>query len=413
MGDYICKLGTEGGEIIEKRFSSDSRDSLLKELKQRGYYILKVRSAVVSVLPGKGGRKIKHDDFIIFNQEFRALLKAGLPAVQSLEILIERQKDSELGRMLQDVRDSLLTGMSISDAFAQHKHRLPPVYISSLLAGERSGDLPEALQRFIDLAKLTNSMRKHFKRSLYYPVFLIILSSGLLTLMFVYVLPEFSKFYEGLSAELPPLTMALINSSRAVRENWLPALSGAILAAALYLVWRRTEGGRRVLGWIQFALPLVGALIHKFQLSQSFHSLAAMLRGGMPLVASLKDISVSAAHPLLAEGFETARRRVSEGETLEAAVKDTALDEDLAAEMIRVGESTGSLPEMLSSIAEFYDEEVKNKLEALLSLIEPVMLVVMAALIGSLLFAMYYPLFDLMGRIGSGTTSAPGLPGNF
>lgn len=400
MPEFICRLGTEGGEITEKRFSAESRDALKRDLEGRGYYIFKIRPAMVSLLPGAGIGKIKPDDFIIFNQEFKALLAAGLPAKQSLEILHGRQGDSELGRMLKEVREAIETGSSLSDAFAVHRKRLPAAYVSTLVAGERSGDLPDALQRFIDYSKLTNSMRKHFRRALYYPIFLLGLSAALVALMLVYVLPEFAKFYEGLEDELPAITLVFLGTANFLRNYFLIIIAVIVILFGVYLWWRRTERGERLLARLKLRMPLTGELNHKYHLTQLYFSLAVMLRGGMPLITSLEDLSSSAANPLVADGLRLAQRRVSEGDSLHSAIGGTVLDRDLAAEMIQVGERTGALPEMLDHVATFYDEEVRTRLAALLSLVEPVLLVIMAALIGTLLFSMYYPLFSLLGRVG-------------
>jgi type IV pilus assembly protein PilC len=299
------------------------------------------------------------------------------------------------------VRDDVLTGASLSDAFSDRRAALPENFIPALVAGERSGELDASLQRFIDLAKLTSSLRKNFKKALYYPIFLIILSSGVLAIMFAYVLPEFSKFYEGFHEKLPGFTVAVLGFSQMLQANFLIIIAAIILMLVSFFWWRGTEQGGRALARLKLKLPVVGDIIHKYQLSQLFHSLASMLRGGMPLISSLSDLERSAPSPIVAEDLGLARKRVSQGESLHGAIAGTVLAKDLAAEMIEVGESTGALPEMLSSVATFYDEEVQSRLGALLSLVEPVMLVVMAALIGTLLFALYYPLFNLLGRVGA------------
>jgi type IV pilus assembly protein PilC len=401
MGEFICKLGNEAGEIIEKRFAAENKGALKRDLESRGFYIFNIRPAAFTLLPGGKRGKIKQDDFIVFAQEFKALLKAGLPALQGLDILIQRQGESELGRLLQDVREDVLTGASLSDAFADRRAALPDNFVPALVAGERSGELDAALQRFIELSKLTSSLRKSFKKALYYPIFLIILSTGVLTIMFAYVLPEFSKFYEGFHEKLPAFTVAVLAFSHALQDNALYILVAFALLLFAFFWWRGTERGSKTLARLKLKFPIAGDIIHKYQLSQLFHSLASMLHGGMPLVSSLADLERSAPSTILAEDLRLARKRVSEGESLHKAIAGTMLAKDLAAEMIEVGESTGALSEMLSSVATFYDEDVQSRLGALLSLVEPVMLVVMAAIIGTLLFAMYYPLFNLLGKVGA------------
>lgn len=401
MAEFICKIGSESGEIIERRFNAETRELLQLDLEQKGYYIFSIKQAGFSLFGAGGGpKKVKPDDFIVFNQELRALLKAGLPAMRSLDILIKRQKDTALGTMLRAVRESIETGSSLSEAFSVFRDQLPTAYIATLVAGERSGNLAEAIDRFVTYAKLTNTLRKNFKKALYYPVFLISLSFGMIALMLLYVLPEFSKFYEGFEEELPGITIFVMGLAETLRSNWMFILIGLAALWLVHMWWKSTEGGRRMWARILISFPLFGDIAYKYQLSQLFHSLSVMLRGGMPLLSALNDLRKSASNPLFVDGLETAATRVSEGDSLTTAVDGTVLDTDLTTEMIEVGESTGALPDMLSNVAEFYDEEVVNRMEAMLSLLEPVLLMVMALIVGSLLFAMYYPLFNLMGNLG-------------
>lgn len=400
MADFICKLGTEAGEIIEKRFTAESEKLLQIELQQKGYYIFRIRPAGMSFFSAAAPKKIKPDAFIVFNQEMKSLLSAGLPATRSLDILIARQGQSDLGRLLKEVRDSIETGSSISEAFAMHKERLPPAYVASLVAGERSGDLAEAIERYVTYAKLVNNLRKNFQKALYYPAFLITLSAGMISLMLLYVLPEFSKFYEGFEQQLPALTLFALALANGIRDYWPAMLTGLVLFILMFRTWRATESGKRGFARFMFGIPLIGTLLHKYQMSQIFHSLSVMLKGGMPLVNCLEDLQNSSANPLFTDGLRRARQRVSEGEPLTAAIGGTVLATDMSLEMVQVGESTGALPEMLANVATFYDEEVQNRTEALLSLVEPVLLAFMAIIVGTLLFAMYYPLFNLLGNIG-------------
>ena len=219
--------------------------------------------------------------------------------------------------------------------------------------------------------------------------------------MFAYVLPEFAKFYEGFHEELPAFTLVVLGFSQMLQANILIILGAIVGMLFLFFWWKSTERGERALSRFKLKLPIAGDIIHKYQLSQMFHSLSSMLSGGMPLVTSLADLERSAPSAILADDLRLARKKVSEGASLHESISGTMLEKDLAAEMIEVGESTGALSEMLSNVATFYDEEVQSRLGALLSLVEPVMLVVMAALIGTLLFAMYYPLFNLLGRVGA------------
>jgi len=405
MAEFTCKVGSESGEIVERRFTAETKELLQLDLEQKGYYVFSIKPAGFSLFGSGGLGKIDPDDFIIFNQELRALLKAGLPAMRSLDILIKRQGKSSLGTMLRGVRDSIETGSSLSEAFAQYRDILPTAYVATLVAGERSGDLSEAINRFVHYAKLTNSLRKNFRKALYYPIFLIGLSTVMIGLMLMYVLPEFSKFYDGFDQELPMLTQVVMGIANGLREQWLLIIAGITGLVFLILWWRRTPGGKRFLARVQLGMPVIGDIAYKYNIAQLFHSLSVMLTGGMPLLSSLQDLQKSTSNPLFHSALEITGQRVSEGDSLTEAIRGTVLETDLTSEMIEVGESTGSLPDMLHNVAEFYDEEVENRMEAVLSLLEPVLLLVMAIIVSTLLFAMYYPLFNLMGNLGGTSTT--------
>jgi type IV pilus assembly protein PilC len=404
MPEYICKVGTESGEIIEEQHNAQDKKALKQELEQRGYYVFSIRPANLSMKSLKGSNKIKLDKFIIMNQEFKALLQAGLPVVKGLDILIRRQQETELGKMLKEVRHSVETGSSLAEAFAIHRHRLPTAYVTTMMAGERSGDLGEALGRFNEYAKLTNKLRNNFKKAIYYPAFLVGLSVILIGLMLAKVLPEFAKFYDGFRQELPWFTRMIMKLSSLVKDNLLLILLTIALLTISIIVWTRSTSGAKAWMRLIYSLPLVGPLLHKYHISQVFHSLSVMLQGGMPLVSSLDDLTDSVNNPVLRESLSVARTRVNEGDNFTHAVTDTMLATDLTVEMIHVGESTGALPEMLYNVATFYDEETKNKMDGLLALLEPTLLMIMAIIIGSLLFAMYYPLFNLLGGLGAPRT---------
>ena len=400
MAFYRCKVGNPAGEIMEHIFSAPNEDVLRRDLEQRDLYVFQIKRKLSLV----GGipfwrKRIKLDDFLIFNQELATLIHAGLPILQSLDILIRRRPKSRFKNILQDVREKVKAGFALSEAFDMQGGAFPRIYISSLVAGEKSGDLEGMLRRYNRYVRILSSLRKKVLSSIAYPLVLIALSIGLVIILLTYVFPKFSEFYAEFNAQLPFITLALMRTSLFVKQNFVFIALIIFLSFVFYHLWKRTEQGSIFLSRLRLKLPLFGRISKKYSISQLTRSLATMLSGGIPLVPSLQVATQSVGNQMVAHEVGKIVEKVVEGESLSDSLEKTGLMTEMTLEMIQVGEETGSLSEMLNNISDFYDEEIDNNLNSLLSLLEPVLLVMMGLVIAGMLLSMYLPLFRVISAV--------------
>jgi type IV pilus assembly protein PilC len=396
MPEFIVRVGTPDGAITERHVQAISVRAAEDELRQQGMHVFDARRGAVQLrdLLPRGKKIISTEHFLLFNQELLALVKAGLPILQSFDIMLERQKNLRFKEVLTDVREKLKSGIALSDAFSAYGEAFPAIYSTSLRAGERSGDLEGVLRRFLRYQKIIVNLRKRVIGALIYPSVLVVLSIGMVFVMLIKVIPKFAEFYQGFGAELPWFTTFMINISRTLNTN-LPITLG-ILIVGYFLMRRWTRGSGRV-AWDRFKLklPLAGGILHRFAIMQFTQSLGTLLAGGTPMVPAIEISSQSVTNQSISTKIFGIVQNVREGEPLWRSLENTQAVSDLAVEMIKVGESTGALTEMLGNVSEFYDEEIEARLTRMVSAIEPLILVFMGTVIAILLYAFYLPLFQL------------------
>jgi len=397
MESFRFRVGTPDGEILEREIQALDLQAAKEEIRRQGLHIFDVRKSgfnLSSLIP-RSRKVISTDRFLHFNQELLALVRAGLPILQSLDIMLERQKDQRFKQVLSDIHARIQSGSAISDAFASYGSAFPPIYSSSLRAGERSGDLEGVLRRFLRYQKLIVTLRKKVIGALVYPSVLIVLSIAMIFIMLTFVIPKFSEFYQGFDADLPFMTRITIQLSHFVRSNALLALGS--IAALIFLIhrWSRTATGGIAFDRMKLRIPLAGGVLHRFAIMQFTQSLGTLLGGGTPMVPAIEIASQSVTNKLVSSKLTALAQNVRQGEPLWRSLENTGVTSDLAVEMIKVGESTGALVEMLSNVSEFYDEEIEAQLARMIALIEPVVLVIIACVIAGLLYAFYLPMFNL------------------
>ncbi|MCY4187220.1 MAG: type II secretion system F family protein, partial [Bryobacterales bacterium] len=331
--------------------------------------------------------------FVVFNAQLLALIRAGMPIPQSLQLLAGNIRNKALAAHIAAVRDQVQVGASLSEAFAARK-AFPPIYVTSLLAGERSGALDAVLERYVEYQKLSLAIRKKILVSLIYPTILVALVLALVVFLVTYVVPEFAQLYETMDANLPVSTQLLVALGAAARDNAL-ALLAAAAAASAAVTWALRREGRTRLDRLLLRVPVAGQLWIRYQVAQLARLLSTLLSGGVPLVRALETASESLGSGLLQGKLDAVRAKVREGQTLAASLQQADVFPPLSVEMVRVGESTGALPQMLVSVAEFFDEEVQTKTAALLNLIEPAIMVFMGIFVAFVLISLYLPVFSL------------------
>jgi type IV pilus assembly protein PilC len=400
--EYVCRVGTPSGEVVERRFEAPSERALRADLEQQGLYLLSLRRGLSLGSLGVRKRRVDPGLLLIFSQELAALLKAGLPLLQSLDVMLERQRDPLLRQSLGSVREKVKSGTALSDAFRAEGELYPPIFAASLVAGERSGNLDSVLRRFSQHLRLNQSLRKKAVSAAVYPAVLLVMMAGLVALMLLFVIPNFQSFFEGLNAELPLPTRILLAVATTLRANigWLVLGLGMLLAAGLY--WVRREGSAIAIDRALLSLPYFGPLMRMYATSQLMRTLSTLLAGGLPLVNALDVASASIGNRAMAQAVGGATGRIREGASLTTALESTGMLEALPLEMVKVGEQTGALGDMLNAIADFYDEELDTRMATVLTLVEPVLLVLMAFVVAAMLLAFYLPMFQAIQAVQGG-----------
>jgi type IV pilus assembly protein PilC len=402
VAEFLLKYADPRGEIHNKVAEGSSEQEVRDRLTQQGFLIYSIKPrgqvaklhAIAEKRTASRGRKIDLEKFLIFNQQFVTLIRAGLPILKALDLLADRLTDKKLGPYIRNVRDEVKRGTLLSDAF-DRQGIFPAIYVTSVMAGEKSGALAEVLDRFITYQKLALAVRKKIMLSLMYPSVLIVLVIVLVIFLITFVVPNFAELYKSMQASLPQVTLILIAVGTTARNYILGFVAGAVALGIAFRYWARTENGKARLDIVKLKTPILGDIWIKFQVAQLSRILGTLLVGGIPLVQALGTSSESIGTRLLRNSLEKAVRMVKEGQSLSASLKSTGIFPSLSIDMIEVGESTGALPAMLNSVAEFYEDDVNTRMQATLSLIEPAIMIFMGIFVAFVLISLYLPIFSI------------------
>jgi type IV pilus assembly protein PilC len=396
MAEFVIKIADDRGHVQQHVEHGYSEAEVRDRFSQQGYlvYWVKPQGVFTSGTSLRRRRKLKQDGFLVFNQQFLTLIRAGLPILNSLELLIKRQKDGQLRQVLENVRERVKGGQLLSDAFAA-QGIIPKIYTTTLMAGEKSGNIDEVLTRYVGFQRLAMSFRKKLFVSLIYPTLLITVVLIMVTFLFTFVVPKFADLFNSLDAKLPAITLFML----AVGQNaqkYAPFVFVGLLVLGFGLWrWKDTDRGADRIDRAILGLPLLGDIRLKHQVASFSRMLSTLLQGGLPLVPAMETAGASMSSRRILKGVMRAGIRVREGQGLAPSLEEQKIFPELAVEMIEVGESTGALPAMLNSVAEFYEEDVQTALGASLALIEPVILIIMAIFVGGVLISLYLPIFTL------------------
>ena len=395
MAEFVIKIADDRGRVQQHVEQGISEAEVRDRFSQQGYLVYWVKpQGLLSGGVSKRRRKLKQSTFLVFNQQFLTLIRAGLPILNSLELLIKRQKDAKLKQILENVRDRVKGGELLSDAFAA-QGMIPKIYTTTLMAGEKSGNIDEVLTRYVNFQRLAMTFRKKLFVSLIYPTLLISVVMVMVMFLFTYVVPKFADLFNSLDAKLPVITVFMLNVGVS-SQKYAPFVGvGLIVAGFLFWRWKETERGADRIDRVILSLPLLGEIRIKHQVASFSRMLSTLLQGGLPLVPSLETAGSSMSSRRILKGVMRAGIRVREGQGLAPSLEEQKIFPELAVEMIEVGESTGALPAMLNSVAEFYEEDVQTALGAAMALIEPLILIIMAIFVGGVLISLYMPIFTL------------------
>ncbi len=396
MAEFVIKLADERGRVQEQVQTAATAEELRTRFSHAGYHVFSVKARGGL---GKGRRKVKLEPFLIFNQQFLTLIRAGLPILSSIQMLSKIQKNANFSGQLDDVTNRVKQGEALSAAF-EAQSGFPLMYTTTLLAGERSGNLPEVLDRYVGFQKVALAFRKKLTASLIYPSLLLTLVIGLMIFLLAVVVPQFAVLYDQMGSKLPAMTMDLLSFGKWLQHNiiWLVLVAFGI--GITFYRFSLTERGRDFVDGFRVGLPVFGKIWLKYQVALFARTLSTLLTGGLPLVPSLETAARSISSRKVSKAVFNSVGTVREGKSLAESLSKTGVFPDLAAEMITVGEQTGALPQMLNSVAEFFEEDVATALAASLSLIEPAILIIMGVVVVFILISLYLPIFSL-GQAGS------------
>jgi type IV pilus assembly protein PilC len=399
--EFRVKAGWPDGSVLEQSVMAADMGAARLEIERRGGHVFEVKRRGLALFQRAGGRRgrLKMSDFLIFNQEMIALLKAGLPVVRSFEILLERQQNPTLRRVLENVRDRVNAGASISEAFAEEGDLFPRLYWTSLKAGEKSGEVENVLRRYLKYQKTVIALTRKVVSTLVYPVILICLSAVLIGILMTFVIPRFTEFFNDFNAELPLLTVIVLGIATFLKKNFVVIFGSLAIGGFVTSRWFKTTPGRIWLDGVLLRLPVVGGVFQRFAITQFTRSLGTLLGGGTPLVPALENSAEAIGNRSVSRKVAAIVPRVREGGELWRALEGTGIFTGLTIEMIKVGESSGALEEMLASVSEFYDEEIDVRLARVISFVEPAILVIMGGVIVTILLSVYLPMFRLMSAI--------------
>ncbi|HKF39495.1 MAG TPA: type II secretion system F family protein [Candidatus Acidoferrum sp.] len=396
MGEFVCRVADANGRVFSHVEAASNSDEVRQKLADRGLYVYSVnpRSNLVSGFFGfRKERKIGGNDFLILNQQFNTLIKAGLPILRALDLLATRASAPKLRPILTQIRDRVREGRSLSEA-VDEAGVFSKVYSTAILAGEKSGNLSGVLEYYIAYQKVSTGVKKKIASALVYPTLLIVAATCIVTYLVTFVVPKFGMLYRDLNVELPTPTKVLIAITVDYRNYILGLIALVALTVMGIFFWSRSEQGGLAFDKLKFRVPVIGPTLLKFQVAQFCRTLATLLTGGTPLVAALSTAADSIGSRLVKGTVLQATQMVREGESLHGALSANQVMPEMALDMIEVGESSGALAPMLNSVAEFFEEEVSLKLGALVSLIEPLMLIFMGLLVAGILISLYLPIFS-------------------
>lgn len=397
MASFLCKIGTADGRIVERVFDSSSSDFLRENLEDQGFFVFNIRRRFFGGLFGSSQQnsRVTGARFLSFNQELLVLIRSGLPIMQVIETLIEQMEAGGLREVLREVREEIKAGSVLSEAFAKYPQIFPRLYVASIKAGEKTGDLPLTIGRFIDYQKRVEVIRDRMRSASFYPIILTSLASCVLFFMLFYVVPTFTQIFIDANIELPLLTRILIGLTDAL-ISFLPIIIGTLIVGSL--LFRRfliSASGRLFVDRFLLRMPFFGGLLQDYAISSFTRTLGTTLASGTPLVPAMAMSRGTLNNRCLEQEMISAVQRVEEGTGLSDSLKRTDFFPPIALRMIAVGETTGALTEMLGDVADFYESEVEKRLIKLTTMIEPILMMVMGLVIGLIVLAMYIPIFQM------------------
>ncbi len=403
MPTFVCRFGAASGEVVEQQLVGVDQRNVVKQLEERGYTVFSVKplhplTTYLKVLSPKKS-KIKMRDFITFNQEFSALINAGLPILTALELLLQRKRNPLFQKMLQSVRDDVKTGASLSQAFANRGDYFPKLYPATIASGERTGEIVKVIRRYLFYMETVQAIRKKISSAIIYPVILLTMAVGMVTLLMTVIIPKFATLFIGAGATLPLITRVVLSISHIFQKGW-PFM--ALIAIATPIAVKAVNAnpkGRFILAKWRMKIPVFGTNTVRYNTAQMARTLGTLISGGIPIIQALEIVSDAMSNEVFKVELQNVKNKVLVGESLWSSLEETGIATPLLVEMVQVGESTGALSDMLEQISSFYDQELSTSVERYMALLEPVILILMAFIVGIIVLSVYMPLFSMYNLV--------------
>jgi len=398
MPVFEYKGRTLAGTTVQGVLTATNRDELERLLRQNKIMVTSVhrKAMEINIKIGTGVKKI---DISRFTRQFATMIGAGLPMVQCLEILSSQSESKELRSIINQIKESVQSGSTLSDAMAKHPKIFDQLYTNMVEAGEMGGALDTILVRLAVYREKADSLVRKVKGAMVYPAVVMIVATGVTVGMLTFIVPVFAKMFGGLGAELPTPTAVILDISNFLQNNFLTILFALAAISTAFVLWVRTESGRALFDAFLLKVPVLGNLVRKSSVARFTRTLGTLLSSGVSIIDAMNVTAKTAGNMVVSTAIKKAVVAIAEGDTITGPLKESGVFPPMVTQMISVGEKTGGLDDMLSKIADFYDEEVDAAVSAMTSLIEPVIIVLMGAVIGGILVAMYLPMFDIIGQI--------------
>ncbi|MGE0640157.1 MAG: type II secretion system F family protein [Thermoanaerobaculia bacterium] len=400
MPSFVWKGKNRFGAFQEGVLIADSRDAAVATLRRQNLQLTSIREKgkEIRLLP-KLPLGIKQKRVAIFTRQFSVMLDAGLPLVQCLEILGEQEEDRNFREIIQQVRTDVESGASLADAMRKHPKAFNNLYVSMIAAGEAGGILDIILQRLATYIEKVVRLNSQVRSALIYPVTIIVIAVGVVAIILWKVIPVFAQLFAGLGGELPFLTRMVVGASNFLARYFLLVIIVLFLLFMAIRRYYRTHRGRRVIDGMLLKLPVVGMLIRKIAVARFCRTLATLTSSGVPILDGLEITAKTSGNAIVEDAIMAVRKAVEEGKTISAPLAETKVFPPMVVQMVNVGEQTGALDQMLTKIADFYEEEVDTAVAGLMKLLEPVMIVVLGGIIGTIVTAMYLPMYAILQKI--------------
>jgi len=401
MPTFTYKARDNTGHIFTGTIDGDSREVVIDRLREMKYFIISVDKKSSTLLSHEITlfQSVKIRDLAIFYRQFATMVSAGLTLVNCLEILTKQTENKLLAKKIDDIKKSVEQGSTLADAFASHPETFSKLYINMIKAGEIGGVLDDILNRMATLTEKEYELRQKIKSAMTYPGFIMGAAVVMAVFMLTFILPQFVSVFKQFGSQLPLLTRMLVGITVTFNKYWYIFLAVTASLVFLFVSYSRTKKGHKNIDRIKLKLPIFGNLFLKTAINRFTRTLGTLIRSGVPIIQSLKVSAESIGNDIIADAVLTSSDRIKEGQSISAPLEDSGVFPPMVTQMIMVGEESGELETMLLNVATFYDQEVERAIEQLTSVIEPVMMAVVALGVGVMVIAMYLPIFSMVNLV--------------